>query len=106
MVKQELKDMLDQEIIEQSVSEWAAPIVPIIKKDGSLRLCVDYRRLNAISQNNVYPLPRIDDLIDQLSQAQFVSTLDLTRGYWQVPMGKASCHKTAFVTPAGQFNLH
>ena len=70
-------DMLGQGIIEPSVSEWAAPIVPIIKKDGSLRLCVDYRRLNAISQNNVYPMPRIDDLIDQLGQAQFLSTLDL-----------------------------
>ena len=105
MVKQELKEMLDQEIIEPSVSEWAAPIVPIAKKDGSLRLCVDYRRLNAISQTNAYPMPRIDDLIDQLGQAQFLSTLDLTRGYWQVPMGKASCNKTAFVTPAGQFQF-
>ena len=105
MVRQEIKDMLDLGIIEPSVSEWAAPIVPILKKDGSLRLCVDYRRLNAISQNNAYPMPRIDDLIDQLGRAQFLSTLDLTRGYWQVPMGKASCHKTAFVTPAGQFQF-
>ena len=105
MVKQELKEMLDQGIIEPSVSEWAAPIVPIAKKDGSHRLCVDYQHLNAISQTNVYPMPRIDDLIDQLRQAQFLSTLDLTRGYWQVPMGKASCNKTAFVTPTGQFQF-
>ena len=70
-----------------------------------LRLCVDYRRLNATSQTNAYPMPRIDDLIDQLGQAQFLSTLDLTRGYWQVPMGRASCHKTAFVTPSGQFQF-
>ena len=83
----------------------AAPIVPIAKKDGSLRLCVDYWRLNAISQTNAYPMPRVDDLIDQLGQAQFLSMLDLTRGYWQVPMGKASCNKTAFVTPAGQFQF-
>ena len=68
-------------------------------------LCVDYRRLNATSQTNGYPMPRIDDLIDQLVQAQFLSTLDLTRGYWQVPMGKASRHKTAFVTPSGQFQF-
>ena len=105
MVKQEIKDMLDLGIIEPSVSEWAQPIVPILKKDGSLRLCVDYRRLNVISKNNAYPMPRIDDLIDQLGQAQFLSTLDLTRGYWQVPIGKDSCHKTAFFTPAGQFQF-
>lgn len=102
MVKLELEDMLGQGIIEPSVSEWAALIVPIIR---SLRLCVDYQHLNAISQNNAYPLPRIDDLIDQLGQAQFLSTLDLTRGYWQVPMGKASCQKTAFVTLAGRFQF-
>ena len=105
MVKQELKEMLNQGIIEPSVSECAVPIVPIVKKDGSLRLCVYYRRLNATSQTNGYPMPRIDDLIDQLGQAQFLSTLDLTRGYWQVPMGKASHHKTAFVTPFGQFQF-
>ena len=92
MVRQELKEMLNQGIIEPSVSKWAAPTVPIVKKDGTLRLCVDYQRLNAISQTNVYPMPRIDDLIDQLGQAQFLTTLDLTRGYWQVPMGKASHH--------------
>ena len=67
--------------------------------------CVDYWRLNATSQTNAYPMPRIDDLIDQLGHAQFLSTLDLTRGYWQVPMGRGSCHKTAFVTPSGQFQF-
>ena len=98
IVRQELKEMLKQGIIEPSVSEWAAPIVPIVIKDGSLRLCVDYWHLNATSQTNTYPMPRIDELIDQLGHAQFLSTLDLTRGYWQVPMGKASPHKTAFVS--------
>jgi len=81
------------------MSEWA---VFAVKKNGSLRLCVDYLCLNAISQTNTYPIPRIDDLIDQLGQAQFLSTLDLTRRYCQVPMGKASCHKAAFVTASGQ----
>ena len=105
MIRQEIQEMLNQGIIEPSVSEWASPIVPILKKDGSLRLCVDYRRLNAISQTNAYPMPRIEDLLDQLGQAYFLSTLDLTRGYWQVPMAKTSCHKTAFVTPFGQFQF-
>ena len=91
MVMQEIKEMLNQGIIEPSVSEWASPIVPILKKDGSLRLCVDYRCLNAISQTNAYPMPRIDDLLDRLGQAHFLSTLNLTRGYWQVPMAQTSC---------------
>ena len=76
MVRQELKEMLNQGIIEPSVSEWAAPIVPIVKKDGFLRLCVDYRHLNATSQTNAYPMPRIDDLINQLRKTStvFVNT--------------------------------
>ena len=75
MVMQEIKEMLSQGIIEPSVSEWALPIVPILKKDGSLRLCVDYRCLNAISQTNAYLLPRIDDLLDRLGQAHFCQPL-------------------------------
>ena len=102
---QEIKEMLSQGIIEPSVSEWASPIVPILRKDGSLRLCVDYRRHNAISQTNAYLMPRIDDLLDHVGQAHFLSTLDLTQGYRQVPMAKDSCHKTAFVTPFGQFQF-
>ena len=68
-------------------------------------MCVDYQCLNAFSQTNAYPMPRIEDLLDQLGQAQFLSTLDLTRGYWQAPMAKTSCHKTTFVTPFGQFQF-
>ena len=79
MVMQEIKEMLSHRIIKHSVSEGASPIVPILKKkDGSLRLCVDYRCLNAISQTNAYLMPRVDDLLDHLGQAHFLSTLDLT----------------------------
>ena len=73
--------MLNLGTIALSVSEWAAPIVPILKKDRSPRLCVDYQCLNAISQNNPNPMPKISNLIDQLGQAQFLSTFHLTRGY-------------------------
>ena len=102
MVRQELKEMLNQGIIEPSVSEWAAPIVPIV---GFLRLCVDYRRLNATSQTNAYPMPRIDDLIDQLGQAEFLSTLDLTRGYWQVQWAELLAIKLLLLLPPDSFNL-
>ena len=87
-MKKELQDMLQQGIIEPSSSEWSAPIVLVKKKDGSLRLCVDYRRLNGVSKMDAYPMPRIDELIDRLGKSCFISTMDLTRGYWQVPVSR------------------
>ena len=78
--------MLAHKIIEPSTSEWAAPIVLVKKKDSSLQLCEDYWRLNSASVTDAYPMPRIDDMIDQLGKASFITTLDLTRGYWQVPV--------------------
>ena len=105
LVEKEIKEMLVAGVIEPSSSEWASPIVLVDKKDGTLRLCVDYRRLNAESLADAYPMPRIDDLIDRLGKAKFITTLDLTRGYWQVPMAKASRHLTAFTTPFGLFQF-
>ena len=67
--------------------------------------CVDYRKLNSLSQSDAYPMPRIDELIDQLGQAKYVTTLDLTRGYWQVPMAENARVKTAFVTPFGLYQF-
>eukprot|EP00731_Ephydatia_muelleri_P004432 Em0002g608a len=69
------------------------------KKDGGIRFCVDYRRLNAVSAADCYPMPRVDELIDRLGTAKYISTLDLSRGYWQVPMSAESRKKTSFVTP-------
>ena len=77
-------------VVEPSTSEWAAPVVLVPKKDGSLRFCVDYRRLNAVSRTDAYPMPRVDDLIDRLGNATYISTLNLTRGYWQAPVEKES----------------
>ena len=88
-------------IIKHSPSDWAAPIVLVQKKDRSLRMCVDYRCLNALSQVDTYPMPRIDDLIDRLGDAKYINTLDLSRGYWQVPMSEDDKSKTAFTTPYG-----
>ena len=103
VVQQKLKEMLAEEIVEPSTSELAAPIVLVKKKDGSFQFCVDYRALNSVSQVDAYPMPRIDELIDNLGQAQFVTTLDLTRGYWQVPMAEESRAKTAFTTGFGLY---
>ena len=80
-------------------------MVLVKKKDGSMRFCVDYRHLNELSKSDAYPMPRVDDLIAQLGGAKYVTTLDVTRGYWQVPMEQASKEKTAFVTPYGLFQF-
>ena len=104
-VERELADMLQAGIVETSNSSWAAPIVLVQKKDGTLRFCVDYRKLNAISKVDPYPMPRIDELLDKLGKAKFLTTLDLSRGYWQVPMAESSKEKTAFITPQGLFQF-
>ena len=89
--------MLDQGVIEPSESPWASPIVLVQKKDGGIRFCVDYRKLNE------FPLPRIDDTLDRLSGSRHFSTLDLASGYWQVEMEPASIEKTAFITFSGLY---
>ena len=103
-MEQELSGMLEAGIVEPSSSEWAAPIVLVKKKDGTLCFCVDYQRLNAVSCP-LYPMPRIDELLDRFGKAKFLTTLDLARGYWQVPMSWSSKEKTAFITLQGLFQF-
>ena len=81
-VKQELREMLAEGVIEPSQSEWVSPIVLVIKKDGSIRVYVNYRKLNALSRTDTYPIPRIEDILDRVSKAKFIATLDLSHGYW------------------------
>ncbi|XP_072769033.1 neuromast-expressed gpi-anchored lymphocyte antigen 6, partial [Nerophis lumbriciformis] len=99
----EVKKMLELGVIEESHSPWSSPIVIVPKPDGSLRFCNDFRKLNEISLCDAYPMPRVDELIERLGPARFVSTLDLTKGYWQVPLTERAKPKTAFSTPEGLF---
>lgn len=86
--------MLEWGVIEPSRSPWAAPVVIAPKKDGGLRFCVDYRELNKVTKKDVYPLPRIDDTVDALNGAQFLSAFDLLSGYWQVGVAQEDREKT------------
>ena len=92
-------------MIEPSTSKWAAPIVLVKKKDGTLRFCVDYRKLNTQSNVDPYPMLRVDELVDRLGSARYLITLDLAEGYWQVPMAEGSREKTVFITPQGLFQF-
>ena len=105
IVKKELDKMLDQGIVKPSHSPWASPIVLVEKNDGDVRFCVDYRKLNQVSKFDAYPMPRIDEVLESVGSAQFISTLDLAKGYWQIPMADQSQEKTAFTTPYGLFEF-
>ena len=85
VAREEIDRMLEMGIIRQSKSEWASPALLVPKKDRSKRFCADYRALNRIAKFDAYPMPRIDEIIDRLGGARYISTLDLTRGYWLVP---------------------
>ena len=100
-VMEELKALLETGIVEESSSAWASPIVMVAKKDGSNRICVDYRKLNAESKFDAYPMPRIDEMLDTIGRARYLTTIDLAKGYWQVPMEPEDREKTAFTSPLG-----
>ena len=105
--EEEIEKMLAKGIIEPSSSPWSSPVVLVKKKDGTIRFCIDYRKVNGVTVKDSYPLPRIDDCLDALSGSQWFCTLDLASGYWQVEMAEKDKEKTAFSTGSGlyQFNV-
>lgn len=106
VIEKEVEQMLSKQIIRPSSSPWASPVVLVTKKDGSIRFCIDYRRINRITRKDVYPMPRIDDALDTLRGASHFSSIDLRAGYWQIPMAEADKEKTAFATPDGLFEFN
>ena len=104
-VQTEVKKMLEADLIRPSTSPWASPIILVPKKDGSWRSCVNYLKLNAVTEADPFPIPRVDDLLEQLVHAKYLTTLDLLKGYWQVPVSESSQPKTAFVTPFGKYEF-
>uniref|UniRef100_A0A8C1XCE3 Gypsy retrotransposon integrase-like protein 1 n=1 Tax=Cyprinus carpio TaxID=7962 RepID=A0A8C1XCE3_CYPCA len=103
VVKAHINMLLEAKVIRESCSPYASPIVLVKKKDGSLRMCVDYRQLNARTRKDAFPLPRIEESLDSLTGARWFSTMDLASGYNQVPVSEQDRPKTAFCTPFGLF---
>ena len=101
----QLQELLDKGFIKPSTSPWAAPVLFAKKKDKTLRLCIDYRQLNRVMIKNQYPLPRIDDLFDQLRGARVHSKIDLRTGYHQLRVRETDIPKTVFRTLYGHFEF-
>ncbi|CAM5076925.1 unnamed protein product [Natator depressus] len=105
-IEREIHDMLQMGVIRPSESAWASPVVLVPKPDGEIRFCVDYRKLNAVTRPDNYPMPRTDELLEKLGRAQFISTLDLTKGYWQVPLDESAKERSAFTTHLGLYEFN
>ena len=101
----EVKKLLEAGIIQHSASDWCSRIVPIEKKDGKLRLCIDFRDLNKITRRDSYPMPRIDEILDKLAGASIFSTLDATSGFHQIALNPQDRHKTAFAWKGGLYEF-
>ena len=104
-LKVQLSDLLEKGFIQPSVSPFGAPVLFVHKKEGTLRLCVNYRALNKMTIKNRYPLPRIEDLLDRLVGAKYFSKLDLYSGYHQIRIKKEDIHKTTFLTRYGHYEF-
>ncbi|CAB4022565.1 Retrovirus-related Pol poly from transposon, partial, partial [Paramuricea clavata] len=105
VVNKQVNDMIERGVIRSSNSPWSSPIVLAPKKDGDYRFCVDFRRVNLVTKKDAHPMPRIDEILDQLGGARYFSTLDLASGYWQVPLREEDMEKTAFSVGANHYEF-
>ena len=104
-LKKQQDELLEKGYIRPSVSAWGASVLFVKKKDGSIRLCIDYWELNKVTMKNRYPLPCIEDLFDQLRGATVFSKIDLRSGYHQLRIAESDIHKTAYRTRYGQYEF-
>ncbi|GFW43459.1 hypothetical protein TNCV_4768121 [Trichonephila clavipes] len=100
---EQIEELLRQNVIEECESLCAAPVVLVFKPNGKVRLCVDYRKLNSVTKVDAYPLPRMDDLLNEATPTFFMSSIDLQSGYHQVKVADVDQDKTAFVCPFGTY---
>ena len=106
VINREVNQMLENGIIRKSKSPWASPVVLIPKPDGSIRFCIDYRKLNAKTKKDVYPLPNITDTIESVRGKKYFTSIDLAAGYWQVEVEEDDKEKTAFICKQGLFEFN
>jgi hypothetical protein len=99
LVNEELDRMISLGVVEPSKSGWSSPIILLDKPDGSHRFVVDFRKVNAVTKRDAYPLPRVTSILDRLRQARYLSSLDIKSAYWQIPLQKESKERTAFTIP-------
>ena len=102
----QIQGMLENHIIQPSFSPWMSPVVMVKKKDGTMRFCIDYRKLNAVTIKDTYPLPRIDEMLDKLHNAKFFTSMDLQSGFWQIEIEEEDKYKTAFSTGDGLYEFN
>lgn len=98
-IDEEIRTMLENDIIEPSTSAWSSPVLLVPKKDGSYRFCIDFRKLNKVTKRDAYPLPFISSILDKLRETRYLSSLDIKSAYWQVPVAPESREFTAFSVP-------
>ena len=104
-VRLEVAKLVEMGVVEESTSPWASPIVPVPKADGSLRLCIDYRHLNGVSQADPYYMATLEEILERVGSSRCISKLDLSKGFYQIEVGKESVPKTAFITPFGKYQF-
>ncbi|UYV81129.1 hypothetical protein LAZ67_20000122 [Cordylochernes scorpioides] len=106
IIKEQIDEMLRDSIIRPSSSPWSFPVILVKKRDGKYRFCVDYRKLNDVTVKDVYPIPRIDEVLDTLQGSKYFSAIDLKSGYWQVEVEEKDKEKTAFTTAHGLYEFN
>ena len=102
-LRKEVQYLLEHDFIEPSDSDWCSPVVLVKKANGSYRMCSDYRKLNSVTKSDSFPIPRIDDCIDKIGNAKYISKFDLLKGFWQIPLTDRAKRLSAFVTPEGLY---
>jgi hypothetical protein len=102
-LKKEIQYLLENDFIEPSKSDWSSPCILVPKPDKTFRMCTDYRKVNSVTKTDSFPLPRIDDCIDKIGNAKYVTKFDLLKGFWQIPLTERAKEISAFVTPDGLY---
>ena len=102
-LREEIQFLLDNDFIEPSQSDWSSPCILVPKPDGTFRMCTDYRKVNSVTKTDSFPVPRMDDCIDNIGQAKYVTKFDLLKGLWPIPLTDRAKEISAFVTPDGLY---